>query len=89
MRGLDAVGFRESGAANQVRRAVGRSAVGIDHDGPQAGEVARERLVHGADDVHDGGRVVERREPDENVNLPDGNQLPQQDVWKCAIGIHI
>jgi uncharacterized cupin superfamily protein len=88
MRRLDAVGFGERRRANQIGRAVGRSTVGVDHDGAQAGEVACERHVHGADDVDDGGGVVQRREADENVHLSDGDQLPEKRIGKGAVGVH-
>ena len=82
VRRLHAVRFGERRAANQVRRAIGRSAVGVDHDRAQPGEVPREGLVHGADDVDDRGGVVERREADEDIDLADGNQLLEERVGK-------
>jgi hypothetical protein len=42
MRRLDAIGLGERRAANQVWRAVRRTAVGVDHHCPQPGEVAGE-----------------------------------------------
>ena len=89
VRRLHAIGFGERRAANQVRGAVGRSAVGVDHDRAQSGEVAGERHVHGADDVDDRGGVVERREADEDIDLADGNQLPEERVGKRALGLHV
>jgi hypothetical protein len=77
MRCLHAIGFGESRFSDQIRRAVGGTAVGIDHHGPQPGKVACERDVHRADDIGDRGRVVQRRKSDEYVNLADRNQLAE------------
>jgi hypothetical protein len=77
MRRLHAVGIGEPGFTNQIRRAVGGTAVGIDHHRPQSREIAGERDVHGADDVGDRGCVIQRRQSDEYVNLADRNQLAE------------
>ena len=89
MRGLHAVRFGEPRAANEIRRAIGRSAVGVDHDRAQPRKVAGEGQVHGADDVDDRGGVVERRQADEDIDLTDGNQLPQERVGKRALSLHV
>ena len=47
------------------------------------------RHVHGADDVDDRGGVVQRRQADEDVDLADGNQLPEQRVGKDALVLHV
>ena len=82
VRRLDHVRLGERRVTNQLRRAVRRAAVGIDHHRAQAGKVAREAHVHRADDVDDRRGVVQRRQADQDVHLADGDQLPEQRVGK-------
>ena len=77
VRRLNHVSFGERRVTNQVWRPVCRAAVGVDHDRAQAGEIAREALVHRADDVDDRRSVVQCRQSDQDVHLADGDQLPE------------
>ena len=77
VRRLDHIRFGERRVTNQVWRPVRRAAVGVDHHRAQAREVAREALVHRANDVDDGRGVVQCRQPDQDVHLADGDQLPE------------
>ena len=88
MRRLHHVGFGERRGANQLRRAVGRAAVGVDHDRAQARKIAREAQVNRANDVDDRRGIVERRQPDQDVDLADRHQLPEQRVGKGAFVLH-
>ena len=71
------VGLGERRGTNQLGSSVGRAAIGIDHDGAQAWKIAREAHVHGANDVHNRRGIVQRRQADEDIHLPDGDQLPE------------
>ena len=71
------VGLGERRGTNQLGSSVGRAAIGIDHDRAQARKITREAHVHGANDVHDRRGIVQRRQADEDVHLPDGHQLPE------------
>jgi hypothetical protein len=44
--------------------------------------------VHGADDIDNRRGVVQRRKPDEDVDLTDGNQLPEEYVGEGAVSVH-
>ena len=46
----------------------------------RARKVLADAGLRGPHDVHDGGRVVERRHADQDVHVADGHQLPQQVV---------
>ena len=88
VRRLNHIGFGERRVTNQVRRPVCRAAVGVDQDRAQAGEIAREAAMNGANNVDDGCGVVQCRQADQNVHLADGDQLPEQRVGKGALVLH-
>ena len=72
---------------DQLRSAVGRSAVGVDHDCAQPRKISREADVNGANHVDDRRGVVERWQSDEDVDLADGHQLAQERVGQSALGL--
>ena len=89
VRRLHDVGLRERRRANQLGGSIGRAAVGVDHDGAQAREIARERQVHGADDVDHGRRIVQRRQAHQDVHLAHGHQVPEKRVRQGALVLHV
>ena len=90
VRGSQAMGGGERlrvddrGVAHDLRRAVRRAAVGMDHHGAIAGELLGKRHVHGLHHPGHRGGVVERRQADQDVHLPDRDELPDHLVGERA-----
>jgi hypothetical protein len=82
------VGLAERCGANQLGCPVGRATVGIDHDGTQPRKIARETHMHGANDVHHRSGVVQRRQPNQDIDLAHGHQLLEQRIGKSALVLH-
>ena len=87
VRRLHHVGFDERRGPDQLRGAVGRSAVGVDHYCAQSRKIAREAEMNRAYHVDDRGGVVEGGQADEDVDLADGHQLTQECVGQSALGL--